>query len=314
MPALSDLRAAAPGRITSQEQEAMTEIKTIGVLGAGLMGNGIAHVAAQNGYDIILQDIVPEALTRATETIAANMSREVKREKISAEEREAALGRIRTTGELAELGQAELIIEAATENEPLKLELYRQLIPHLKDDALVASNTSSISITKLGAGLPHPERFIGMHFFNPVPMMQLVELIRSMATSDETYEAAREVATRMKKTPVVARDSPGFIANRIWVPMLNEAVFALQEGVGSVEDIDTSLKLGMAHPMGPFALADYIGLDTFLAVMRVLHAELGDPKYRPCPLLVKMVEAGWLGVKSGRGFYDYSQQPPVPTL
>lgn len=292
----------------------MTPIKTIGVLGAGLMGNGIAHVASQNGYDVILHDIVPEALTRATETIAANMSREVKRERLTAEERESALGRIRTTGEMAELGAAELIVEAATEHEPLKLEIYGKLAGHLGAETLVASNTSSISITKLGAALPHPERFMGMHFFNPVPMMQLVELIRSMATSEETYTAVREVAERMKKTPVVAKDSPGFIANRIWVPMLNEAVFALQEGVGSVEDIDNSLKLGMSHPMGPLALADYIGLDTFLAVMRVLHTEFGDPKYRPCTLLVKMVEAGRLGIKSGRGFYDYSQKPPVPTL
>ncbi|MCZ6843589.1 MAG: 3-hydroxybutyryl-CoA dehydrogenase [SAR324 cluster bacterium] len=292
----------------------MADIKTIGVLGAGQMGNGIAHVAAQNGYDVILQDIAPEALTRAQQTMTANMGREVTREKISEADKEAALARITTTTELAEAAGAQLVIEAATEDEALKQQLYAQLAPHLKQSTIVASNTSSISITKLAASLPDPARFIGMHFFYPVPMMALVELIRGMATSQETYQAARQVVERMQKTPVVCKDSPGFIANRIVIPMLNEAVFALQEGVGSVEDIDTAMKLGLAHPMGPLTLADYIGLDTVLAVMRVLYNEFGDSKYRPCPLLVKLVEAGWLGVKSGRGFYDYSQQPPVPTL
>ena len=278
------------------------------------MGNGIAHVAAQTGFEVILQDIQPDALTRAMETIAANLSRAVKREKITSEAREEALGRIRTTEKLKELGKADLVVEAATENETLKLAIYGELTRYVKEETLLASNTSSISITKLGASLPRPERFIGLHFFNPVPMMELVEIIRGMATSDETYTRVRGVAERMSKVVVDAKDAPGFIVNRLLIPMLNEAVYALQEGVGGVVDIDTGMKLGLRHPMGPLTLADYIGLDTVLAVMQVLHSGLGDTKYRPCPLLVKLVEAGWLGVKSGRGFYDYSQNPPAPTV
>lgn len=292
----------------------MTEVKTIGVLGAGQMGNGIAHVAAQTGFEVILQDIQPDALTRAMETIAANLSRAVKREKITSEAREETLGRIRTTEKLKELGKADLVVEAATENETLKLAIYGELTRYVKEETLLASNTSSISITKLGASLPRPERFIGLHFFNPVPMMELVEIIRGMATSDETYTRVRGVAERMSKVVVDAKDAPGFIVNRLLIPMLNEAVYALQEGVGGVVDIDTGMKLGLRHPMGPLTLADYIGLDTVLAVMQVLHSGLADTKYRPCPLLVKLVEAGWLGVKSGRGFYDYSQNPPAPTV
>lgn len=292
----------------------MSDIKTIGVIGAGQMGNGIAHVSAQAGYGVILQDLSDDLTGKALAAIRKNMEREVKREKISAEDMEAALGRIETTTDPAEAARGDLVIEAATENLELKLQLYGQVGAALRDDAVFASNTSSISITRLGAAIPRPERFLGIHFFNPVPMMKLVELIRGMATSDAAYQAAEAVVTRLGKTPVAARDSAGFIVNRIFVPMLNEAVFTLYEGIGDVPSIDTAMKLGLNHPMGPLTLADYIGLDTCLAVMQVLQSETGDSKYRPCPLLVKLVEAGWLGVKAGRGFYDYSQDPPVPTV
>jgi 3-hydroxybutyryl-CoA dehydrogenase len=292
----------------------MATIETIGVLGAGQMGNGIAHVAAQAGYRVILCDLYPDALKKAQETIAKNMAREVKREKITEPQREQALARIRTAPDPAALAEAGLVIEAVTENLDLKLKLYGEVGPKLKAGALFASNTSSISITRLAAAAPDPARFIGVHFFNPVPMMELVELIRGMATADATFAAVREVVLKMGKLPVVAKDSPGFIVNRLLCPMLNEAVFALQEGLGSIESIDAGMKLGARHPMGPLALSDYIGLDTLLAVMRVLHRELGEDKYRPSPLLTKFVEAGWLGVKSGRGFYDYSQDPPKPVM
>ena len=292
----------------------MADIVTIGVVGAGLMGNGIAHVAAQAGYRVILHDAYPDALKRAQETIAKNMGREVKRERLSEADRDAALGRIQAADDVTAVGEAELVIEAVTENLDLKLKLYEQIVPALKSGAIFASNTSSISITRLGAATPDPARFIGVHFFNPVPVMKLVELIRGMATSDETYETLKNVVTQFGKIPIDAKDSPGFIVNRILCPMLNEAAFAVLEGLGTIESIDAGMKLGAAHPMGPLALSDYVGLDTLLAVMQVLHRELGEDKYRPCPLLVKLVEAGWLGVKSGRGFYDYSQQPPTPTL
>ncbi len=292
----------------------MADIVTIGVVGAGLMGNGIAHVAAQAGYRVILHDAYPDALKRAQETIAKNMGREVKRERLSEADRDAALGRIQAADDVSAVGEAELVIEAVTENLDLKLKLYEQIVPALKSGAIFASNTSSISITRLGAAAPDPARFIGVHFFNPVPVMKLVELIRGMATSDETYETLKNVVTQFGKIPIDAKDSPGFIVNRILCPMLNEAAFAVLEGLGTIESIDAGMKLGAAHPMGPLALSDYVGLDTLLAVMQVLHRELGEDKYRPCPLLVKLVEAGWLGVKSGRGFYDYSQQPPTPTL
>jgi 3-hydroxybutyryl-CoA dehydrogenase len=288
-------------------------ITTVGVIGAGQMGNGIAHVAALAGLDVVLVDVKAEAVEKALSTIGKNLDRQVSKGGIDAGARDAALARIQGGTEMAALSTADIVIEAATEREEVKLAIFKQVVPLVKADAILASNTSSISITRLAAATDRPHRFIGMHFMNPVPVMKLVEIIRGIATDDATYEAVQALAERMGKTTAVAQDYPAFIVNRVLIPMINEAVQALQEGVGNVESIDAALKLGAAHPMGPLALGDFIGLDTCLAIMRVLHEGMGDSKYRPSPLLVKHVEAGWLGKKTGRGFYDYSQDPPRPT-
>jgi 3-hydroxybutyryl-CoA dehydrogenase len=289
------------------------EIKTIGVIGAGQMGNGIAHVASLSGFSIVLHDVAMERVHRALATINGNMARQVSKGSISEADRQSALGRISAGEGLESLGQCDLVIEAATENEEVKRKIFAALCPHLRADAMVASNTSSISITRLAASTDRPERFIGIHFMNPVPVMQLVELIRGIATEDPTYEAAKTFVQKLGKTVSVSEDFPAFIVNRILLPMINEAIYTLYEGVGSVEAIDVAMKLGANHPMGPLQLADFIGLDTCLSVMQVLHEGLADSKYRPCPLLVKYVEAGWLGRKTQRGFYDYRGEKPVPT-
>jgi 3-hydroxybutyryl-CoA dehydrogenase len=288
-------------------------IKKIGVIGAGQMGNGIAHVAALAGFDIKLLDIDPVRLSAAKTAITGNLDRQVRRTIVSAEGRDMALGNIAFGADYATFGDRDIVIEAATENEDVKREVFKTLLPHLRDDAIIASNTSSISITRLAARTDRPEKFIGLHFMNPVPMMKLVEIIRGLGTDNDTYLEVRELAESLGKTITLSEDFPAFIVNRILLPMVNEAVYTLYEGVGTVEAIDTGMKLGANHPMGPLELADFIGLDTCLAVMQVLYEGLADTKYRPCPLLVKYVEAGWLGRKTGRGFYDYGGDIPVPT-
>jgi 3-hydroxybutyryl-CoA dehydrogenase len=291
----------------------LDQLRRIGVIGAGQMGAGIAHVCALAGFEVALTDLGEEALQRGRDTIDRNLSRQVTRGKIREEDKAAALDRIRAGLDYALFGGCDMVIEAATEKEEIKREIFKKLIPALKPEALIATNTSSISITRLAAATDRPGKFIGMHFMNPVPVMSLVELIRGIATDEATFTLTRDLALKLGKTPVAAEDFPAFIVNRILLPMINEAVYTLYEGVGSVEAIDIAMKLGANHPMGPLELADFIGLDTCLAIMQVLYEGLSDSKYRPCPLLVKYVEAGWLGRKTRRGFYDYHGETPIPT-
>jgi 3-hydroxybutyryl-CoA dehydrogenase len=288
-------------------------LKTIGIVGAGQMGSGIAHVCALAGYDVLLNDISAERVTAGRTRIDATLGRQVANSKITEADRTAALARITGTVDFAGLARADLLIEAAVENEAVKHDIFSRLSKVAKPEAILASNTSSISITRLAAATDRPERFIGIHFMNPVPVMQLVELIKGIATDEATFAAAKDFAAKLGKTVTVSEDFPAFIVNRILLPMINEAIYTLHEGVGSVEAIDTAMRLGANHPMGPLQLADFIGLDTCLSIMQVLHDGLADSKYRPCPLLVKYVEAGWLGQKTGRGFYDYRGEKPVPT-
>jgi 3-hydroxybutyryl-CoA dehydrogenase len=289
------------------------EIKRVGVIGAGQMGSGITHVCALAGYEVRLADVEQTRLDKALEKIRHNLDRQVGSGRIEAAARAAALARISTGTDFAMFADCDVVIESATENEEIKRQIFKDLCPHLKPDAIVCTNTSSISITRLAATTDRPGRFMGMHFMNPVPVMKLVELIRGIATEESIFKTIRDMSIKLGKTPAMAEDFPAFIVNRILLPMINEAVYTLYEGVGSVDSIDTAMRLGANHPMGPLELADFIGLDTCLAVMHVLYEGLADSKYRPCPLLVKYVEAGWLGRKSGRGFYDYSGDKPIPT-
>jgi 3-hydroxybutyryl-CoA dehydrogenase len=298
---------------TDEKAGRAMDIRTVGVVGAGQMGNGIAHVMALAGYEVRLADISQDQLDRALAVIDGNLERQVGRGKIPAADKAAAMARISTTTRLADIGPSDLIIESATERETVKQAIFEDLLPHLLPHTILTSNTSSISITRLASRTDRPEKFMGFHFMNPVPVMQLVELIRGIATDEETFRACAVVVDRLGKTAATSEDFPAFIVNRILIPMINEAVYTLYEGVGTVASIDNSLRLGANHPMGPLELADFIGLDTCLAIMNVLHDGLADTKYRPCPLLVKYVEAGWLGRKTRRGFYDYRGETPVPT-
>ena len=295
------------------QSEAQMQIKNIGVIGAGQMGNGIAHVLSLGGYKVILNDIGKDILEKASDTIKKNLERQVNSGKISSEESHLALQNIKYSVSIEEFNNVDLVIEAATEDEPTKQRILSSLLPHIQDHTILTSNTSSISITRLASCTDRPEKFMGFHFMNPVPIMQLVELIKGIATNQDTYESCLQVVEKLGKTAASAEDFPAFIVNRILMPMINEAVYALYEGVGSVKAIDTSMKLGANHPMGPLELADFIGLDTCLAIMNVLHDGLADTKYRPCPLLTKYVEAGWLGRKTNQGFYDYKGDQPIPS-
>jgi 3-hydroxybutyryl-CoA dehydrogenase len=288
-------------------------IRKVGVIGAGQMGNGIAHVCALAGLDVRLNDVSPDRIKAAIATVNGNMARQVSRNRIAEEQRQAALHRITAAEKLENLGDCDLVIEAATEKEEVKRKILTALCPVLQPDTIIGSNTSSISITRLAASTDRPEKFIGIHFMNPVPVMELVEVIRGIATEDTTFETTKAFVMKLGKTIAVAEDFPAFIVNRILLPMINEAIYTLYEGVGTVDGIDTAMRLGAHHPMGPLELADFIGLDTCLSVMQVLHEGLADSKYRPCPLLVKYVEAGWLGRKTNRGFYDYRGEKPIPT-
>ncbi len=303
---------AQPAR-AGATNDALPPFRKIGVIGAGQMGNGIAHVCALSGFHVLLNDVASDRITEGLATISGNLARQVSRQRISDEQRQAAIKRISPATSLDDLADCDLVIESATEQEEIKRKIFTALCPALKPEAIVGSNTSSISITRLAAATDRPERFIGIHFMNPVPLMELVEVIRGIATDDTTFEATKQFIGKLGKQMAVAEDFPAFIVNRILLPMINEAVYTLYEGVGSVESIDTAMRLGAHHPMGPLELADFIGLDTCLSVMQVLHEGLADSKYRPCPLLVKYVEAGWLGRKTQRGFYDYRGEKPVPT-